>query len=181
MSFGDSNTVSCCDSRRLIALPSHLQTHPRQIEQKDTCRTSLKVGGNKGALIARLEEHDAASGASLAPLSPGLVGKGACEVQESFESAACGEGRGEDNGNSTTTTVSSAKAWVDTYILQAQRKSGSQTEKSTRALTLEGEPCCPPASARLLNMRPDCLLPTTPTKTDRQRRPSPVDDAAMED
>ncbi|KAH9173315.1 hypothetical protein EDB89DRAFT_1905340 [Lactarius sanguifluus] len=70
---------------------------------KDACRTrGLKVGGIKGALIARLEEHDAASGASLAPqsdheraLGRELAEEGARELQESFESAA----RGKDNGN----------------------------------------------------------------------------------
>ncbi|KAH8981784.1 hypothetical protein EDB86DRAFT_417908 [Lactarius hatsudake] len=75
---------------------------------KDACRTrGLKVGGNKGALIARLEEHDASSsGARLTPqsdceraLCPELAEKGARELEESFKSAARGEDGGEDNGN----------------------------------------------------------------------------------
>ncbi|KAH8976548.1 hypothetical protein EDB92DRAFT_1960726 [Lactarius akahatsu] len=137
---------------------------------KDACRTrGLKVGGNKGALIAHLDEHDASSlGASLAPqsnheraLGRELAEEGAHELQESFESAARGkdngngndnhydnnndndndeDGEGDDDGGRIPTAmdtempVSSAKAWIDNYILQARRKSGRQTEKSVLSL-----------------------------------------------
>ncbi|KAF8267694.1 hypothetical protein EI94DRAFT_1462200, partial [Lactarius quietus] len=134
---------------------------------KELCRKrNLKVGGNKGELIARLEDHDAISGISGTShatqnddshaLSPELAEKGACELQQSFECAARGEDGGDGNamdgsdedkdakGNDdagstpaavdTATPVVSGKAWVDDYILQAQRKGGCQTENSVLSL-----------------------------------------------
>ncbi|KAH8990360.1 hypothetical protein EDB92DRAFT_1946696 [Lactarius akahatsu] len=156
-----------------FADPTLLSSKRSVAQLKDACRTrGLKVGGNKGALIARLNEHDvSSSGASLAPqsdrervLCPELAERGARELEESFKSAARGEDGGEDNGNGgsddndsdndndgggdgggsedgggipaamDTTPVSSAKAWIDNYILQARRKSGRQTEKSVLSL-----------------------------------------------
>ncbi|KAH9006639.1 hypothetical protein EDB84DRAFT_1605017 [Lactarius hengduanensis] len=161
---------------RQLALRGDVRDTERRFTHPKPCarwRLGLaSVGGNKGALIARLDEHDASSlGASLAPqsdrkraLCPELAEKGAHELEESFKSAACGKDGGEDNGNGgdndddsdnddcggsdgggsedgggipaamDTTPVSSAKAWIDNYILQARRKSGRQTEKSVLSL-----------------------------------------------
>ncbi|KAN0126223.1 hypothetical protein V8E53_015268 [Lactarius tabidus] len=141
------------------------------MQLKDFCRErGLKVGGNKGVLIARLEEHEtvlpgvssvsAAQNDDEHAPSPVLAEQDACELQDSFESAVCGEDGGddkEDNRSSNrnhksdededpkgdddrgsvpaaTVPVSSAKAWIDEYILHTCRKSGRQTEKSVLSL-----------------------------------------------
>ncbi|KAN0139095.1 hypothetical protein V8E53_003097, partial [Lactarius tabidus] len=159
--------LSLVSSRRVSHVstrPATDGTHPTYAKHsvtrlKDFCRErGLKVGGNKGALIARLEEHETVSpGVSSvsaaqnndehAP-SPALAEQDTCELQDSFESAVRGEDGGNDkeddrSGNRNHESdededpevpVSSAKAWIDEYILHTRRKSGRQTEKSVLSL-----------------------------------------------